>query len=368
LGNNNAIGSGTLIWAGGTLSTDGTSAITLANPIRLSGGYTAGSNPLILSGTVDLEGAQEPLYGMGGDLVTFANTISNGGLTLIGGYWSLTGNNSFTGGITLANSAIVIAGSDSNLGGAGGSFFFEGGIFEPSTSFTLSHPITSNGYGATINTNGQTLGLTSPISASLTITGDGYVQFRTGGNSGSVNVESGVLELLNTGTTDRFGVTVMNGARFAGIGSAGQTFLETGATLAPGTTNPGNLTFNGSLELGAGSFLDFRLGLSSSDELMVDQGSVDEWSGEPNGPILINISDVGGLAANQVYTLIDWSNGGSATISASDFELESSPIGGNFSIGEDHLIFTTVPEPSSVLSLGAIAMLCLFGRRKIPRF
>jgi fibronectin-binding autotransporter adhesin len=145
---------------------------------------------------------------------------------------------------------------------------------KPTTSFSMNHPISTSQYSGTINTNGQVLTLNSTVAGTLTVSGSGTLGLAAGGNTASMTVSNATLALMNSSTTDRFSLTLENTGTLSGTGSAGTTFLEAGATLDPGGANPGTIYSNGSLELGAGGFLDFDLGTSQSSAVDVNSGSV----------------------------------------------------------------------------------------------
>ena len=60
-------------------------------------------------------------------------------------------------------------------------------------------------------------------------------------------------------------------------------------------------------------------------------------------PVVVNITNAGGLAAGQTYKLIDWGTTNADGVTASAFQLGSSPVNGTFSVtASGTLLFTTI--------------------------
>jgi fibronectin-binding autotransporter adhesin len=170
VGHDNALGSGAVtITGGGSLEAEG-GPRTVANPIVFSAPAGSsflfgGTNDLTLRGTVNLGGVAHKFNG-GYQRTTFGNTISNGTLTLEGGIWSLTGTNTFLGGLTLSGAVLDLS-HDRQLGAVGSTLTLDGGRLRPSVPLTTSRPVTLTNSGGTIETNGQTLTLTGAVSGTL---------------------------------------------------------------------------------------------------------------------------------------------------------------------------------------------------------
>jgi fibronectin-binding autotransporter adhesin len=99
-GNAAALGTGTLTFGGGSLSSNSTTAYTLTNTMAFTGNATLGdttnTGALTLSGNADLGGATRTLTVL--STATFGGVVSNGGLTKTGaGTFVLNAANTFTG-------------------------------------------------------------------------------------------------------------------------------------------------------------------------------------------------------------------------------------------------------------------------------
>jgi autotransporter-associated beta strand protein len=262
-------GSGTLTVAGGAIAstvsggTGGTSNPSLINLGGLNFGGTTGHfhNFLALTVNAPISGSAGVVKGAGGTLL-------------------LTGNNTFTGGLTV-NSGLVQFNSNANLGAAGEPITLQAGsgggiqylpsnLFAPSfaNSATVNRPIS-------IESSGSQIGVTL-LNTSLTLSGSisGSGQLYKGG--------SGVLRLTGnnssyTGTIVTFG-GVVAAQNDAALGGTGATINLTNGYLQPLTsfatskdilisglsafiyTGGQNLTINGNISSqNAGATL-FKLG------------------------------------------------------------------------------------------------------------
>jgi autotransporter-associated beta strand protein len=220
VGNDSALGSGSLTLNAGTIIFAAGGGHVLANAVTLGGAATvAGSNDLTLNGIVS---------GNAGSL-TQTDTAT----------LTLNGTNTFGGGVTV-NAGILAAGNDSALGS--GSLTLNDGstIQAAGTAHSLSN-------GATFNnrvtvTGSLNLTFTGVIGGSGTLTkvGTGTAAF-SGNNtySGTINVNAGTLFI--NGSQPNSPITVNPTATFGGTGTVG-TITVSGGTLSPGTTGPGILT------------------------------------------------------------------------------------------------------------------------------
>ncbi len=195
---------------------------------------------------------------------------------------------------------------------------------------------------------------------SLAITKEGaYLQKLNGANThtGATTVKAGTL-LLN-GTLSASTVSVEANATFGGSGTmTNSVTLAADANLAAGDEAAGGtLQLNGGLALATtgGHQLNFNIGSNASS---IDIGGT--FTVNSSGVNTINLTLLGTLDSAS-YTLLDWGDATiSGTVDLSLFELAALPSGmqGVLSIDNDQLIFTAVPEPSS-LALFAFSTLGL---------
>ncbi|MGB8166778.1 MAG: autotransporter-associated beta strand repeat-containing protein, partial [Chthoniobacteraceae bacterium] len=349
LGHDAALGSGTLTVTGGSqLSTSG-GARQIGNAVVFSQADGArftfgGTDALTLNGAVNLGGTSH-VFSSTTARTTFLQPISNGSLELSNGTWTLAATNPFAGGLTISGGSTLDVSSDAQLGGAGGTLTFQGGTLRPTASFNLARPVVLASSGSTFTIDSQMLTLSGTVSGSGAITknGAGTLAFSGGSKTlGSITINGGLVRLDNTGTNGGNVITVKIGGTLGGNGSVGFSSIAAGGHVAPGTDTPGSLLFNSNLNLNPGSVLDFDLGLSAFDQIILGHGTVVKNAG---AAVVVNLADAGGLAPGQTYTLIDWTAANASTVTAANFQLGSSPVGGTFAIVGKTLQLTTVPEP-----------------------
>ena len=343
IGNDHSLGSGTVTFGNAYLQADG-GGRTLANPLlfNVSGGalFTSGTYGMTFTGPVDLGGGTRLISG--GTPVTFTNVISDGSVVLSGAITTFTAANTFS---SLTVGTLLYVSSDASLGAAGATLTLGGTLAPLSSSLTLNRPVNVTGY-STINTNGGTVTINGAVTgnsnASLGKSGGGTLVLTNPGNTEAVTVNAGTLQVDNIvsgKTSNGVQVTVNAGATLAGTGLVGYTGVGKGH-LAPGDNGPGTLTVNSALNLYNAAILDFDLGTQAADQVIVlgHYFDVDTSS----GPIVVNFKDAGGLAAGQAYNLISWGTAQTEGVTASAFQLGSSPVGGTFAVTSGgSLQFTT---------------------------
>ncbi len=187
---------------------------------------------------------------------TFAGIILGNSITKIGaGTWILTGNNTYTD-TTIINGGALQIGEGGNTGslGAGGVTDNASLIFNRYDNVVCSNSITGSG--------------------SLTQAGDGVLALSAANTySGATFITAGTLALTNSGSiASSTNINLANGTLFDVSGNASHSMTLSGgkmisgdgwvngiftvasnATLAPGNDDLGQLSFNGSLTLAAGS-------------------------------------------------------------------------------------------------------------------
>jgi fibronectin-binding autotransporter adhesin len=374
----------------GIISGSGSLTKTGAGTLTLTGENTYIGDTTITSGTLALGGASGTTGSVGGDIVnnasllfersnvaTYANNISgSGSLTLIGytgTSMTLSGNNTFAGGVSLAaapgNSPVLVLASANPLGSAGtitlGGFTLKYAA-DNVTDYSARFSIAAN-QKYLIDTNGHDVTFASGLTSSggnLTKSGAGILTLSgTNTFTGATSVEAGTL-LIN-GSLANTAVTVAGGATLGGSGTIGglTTIADGGILLASRTSgnSPGTLTFAAGLTLDAGAILDFQLG-ATSDEILLTGGTLTGPSG--TGQVTLNLSDAGGFTA-RTYTLIDFSADG---VTPSDFEAADFRIGTalagftyqlNLSGNSLQLTASAIPEPATYAALAALAALAV---------
>ncbi|MEI6674375.1 MAG: autotransporter-associated beta strand repeat-containing protein [Verrucomicrobiota bacterium] len=283
IGNNAALGSvagDTLTLNGGTLSSDSTTARTLANNLVMGGDVTLGhatkTGTLTFTGTVDLDGSTHTLTTASDVELSGIVSGSNGGLAKAGaGTLTLSGANTFTSDVSLSAGTLAIN-SSSSLGAVGGMLTFTGSSTLQATadiSVTRDYIINS-GVTATIDTTTTHLldndGIISG-SGNLTKTGTGTLVL-SGSNSytGTTTISAGTLQIGDAGGDGSISASanVVNNSAlvydlagsstFGKVISGSGTFTKSGAgtlTLTGATNSWGGHTTisSGTLQLGDGT-------------------------------------------------------------------------------------------------------------------
>ncbi|KQY35455.1 hypothetical protein ASD38_02545 [Caulobacter sp. Root487D2Y] len=298
----------------GALNQIGAGTLTLSGANSHTGGTTVSAGTLAVASDLNLGGAGATLTLDGGRLLTTAGlasqrsillsvgggTIDNGGfadlfsgpitgpgaLSVTGvGTVTLTTDNNHAGGTTIMAGALRL-GDGATTGVIVGDVANEGTlVFDRSNALVFDGVI--SGTGAVVQQGSGTTTLTAASSY-----------------AGPTSVNNG--RLLVDGTIGG-AVAVASGARLGGVGGiGGAVTIADGGRLAPGD-GPGVLTV-GSLVLGAGSQLDYELGLPD----IVHQGVNDLTivGGALTLDGTLNVANAGGLGLG-VYRLIGY--GGALT-------------------------------------------------------
>jgi len=230
--NANALGSGAVTIAGGTLDL---AALTFANTITLTSGFLSGSQ---------LNGAKLVLEG--GEVI--GNVVS-GTLSKTGsGTVTLSGANSYAGGTTVSAGTLVL----NNVNALGtGSVALSGASLDVKGN-TFATDITLTGSSGVLGANGTLSGLISG-SGSLTKSGEG-------------------LLTISGNNTYAGGTTVSSGSLTVGSGTA----LGTGdVALSGGTLNLNAQTINNNFTVGGGTLVVNNADALGAGSVTLSGGSLD---------------------------------------------------------------------------------------------
>lgn len=265
------------------------------NDLTFTSGYTlsAGAGSLLLGN--DLASAASVATGV---TATIAEDIGNnaGGastLTKTGaGVLSLSGNNSFTGGLTISQGTVSVA-SNTAIGAGAGAVALDGGTLRTTNMavVTNTHPITVTANGGTLNIAGAaTTGQSSRII--------------TGANT---MLGAGTLTIIGTGALNAAGgsgVLVINGANAGYTGNVvlrDGGFVEYGNSAATGVGSTFTLGNNGGLSV--------VTGIALSNNIVVNgTGSVISFNNNNAGVIAGSVT----LNNNVTFGMRDWYNLGTA--------------------------------------------------------
>jgi autotransporter-associated beta strand protein len=277
LSGNGAIGGGRLgIVSGGTFDASGANHGTVVSAL-IGGGN-------VLMGNHDLE-----ITNASG---TFDGTISGTGQLLIdGGTQTLTGNNTYSGGTTVGNGAMVEVGSDGALGT--GSLTLVGGNLYTGADRTLANDIALAGPGGT---------LVQGAGTTLTLSGD------VAGNGDFI--KNGAGALVADGTLDQVGKTIIYDGSLTLNGTnsyTGGTYLNGGTLNVSGDENLGNaagaLNFAGGTLVNTGNLASARdVNLLSEGHIVTDAAATTTLSGTVAGGALdLQGSGTTVLTGNNTY-------------------------------------------------------------------
>ncbi|WP_158598571.1 autotransporter-associated beta strand repeat-containing protein [Achromobacter sp. K91] len=301
----NQIGTGTTILTAANTYTGGTTIS--AGALQLGNGGTTGS---ILGNVVD----NGVLAFNRSDTMTLAGQISGSGVVnQIGtGTTVLTGNNSYTGGTTIAAGTLQL-GSGGASGAIVGNVANNGVLaFNRSDTFALPGQISGSGAvnqmgaGVTILTADNTYTGGTTVSA-------GTLQLGNGGTSGAI-----LGDVANNGTLtfNRSDFQTFPG-QISGSGMVNQIGAGTTILTADNTYTGGTTISAGTLQLGNGGVTGAILGdVENNGALTFNRSDVQTFAGQITGSGAVNQIGAGTtiLTANNTYT-------GGTTISAGTLQL-----------------------------------------------
>ncbi|KWV52831.1 hypothetical protein AS156_09255 [Bradyrhizobium macuxiense] len=263
------VGAGTTVLTG--TSTYGGGTLISAGTLQLGDGGTSGS----IIGDVQNQGR---LAFDRSDAVVFTGNVTGAGaLAQIGsGTTVLTGNNSFTGGTTIAAGTLVI--------GDGG------------TSGTLSGNVVNNGTLAFYRADAYAFAGTVSGAGALTQIGAGTTWLNgISSYTGATDIYAGRLS-VNGSIASSSLTTVHPGGTLGGNGIVGQTLVD-GGTLSPGNS-VGTLTVQGNLTFTAAATYLAELNSVTSDRVNVSGIAA------PGGATVVAVYAGGGYVKTR-YTLLN---------------------------------------------------------------
>jgi autotransporter-associated beta strand protein len=308
---NSALGTGPLTINGGTLNARAAPR-TVTNSGVVNGDFTfGGTNPLVLSGSFDLNGGTRIITANGSpNAGTMSGVISNGGITKAGlAPLVLSGANTYTGATTINSGTLQIGG-----GGTTGSL-------NPASTITGSA-------GATLafnrtNTITQGTDFASTLSGPYNVTqlGSGTLVFNAATSyTGTTSINAGTLQLGSGGTAGALSPS----SAITGLAGATLAFNRTntitqGTDFASTLSGPYNVT-----QLGSGTLV-FNAATSYTGTTSINAGT-------------LQIGSSGTAGSLSPSSAITGSTGGTLAFSRSDEITQgthfNSVIGGSINVAQ----------------------------------
>lgn len=252
IGNDAALGTGTLTINGGTIIAR-VAGRTISNSIVVGGDFgvsaTAYNNQMNFSGNVDLGGAMRMITVADTTMdpdTTFSGALFNGGLNKAGaGRMLLTGNNSYTGNTTITAGTLTIGGAGRLGGGNYAGAISNSGVlsYQSTSAQTLSGSITGSGSLTKGGTATLTLSGANNYSGGTTISNGGGVIAISHGSA----LGTGAVQIATNGSDVDAklqlsgGITVGNAINMAGVNTVSKVRIE---NVSGVNTLNGAITFN----------------------------------------------------------------------------------------------------------------------------
>jgi len=384
VGNSEAIGTGALTLAGGTLRTGSTGAnlneaivVPGTNAVFSGGGGLTLSGDISGSGTLVIGGSGS---GQASGNVSITDNLDDFAGTII--FDSVADLNylHFPDGISVnTTAALEINGSNNRSSirlwesATFGELSGDGGIFTGDNSWlTLNQDTDTTFAGQLLDVNSnRELGLIKNDSGKLTLSGQNSYEWATTVNGGvlevsgrigetaSITVAAGAaFEITGSGSLGAGGVYAGGGSGSGNISTSG-TFeynsttdqelgglvtVNSGGHLSYGAA-AGILTLSGGLTLKDGTSLDYEMDAGGPVDKIDITGGTFTGAASADG-VTVNVTMSGTPVGTETYTLIDWSSAaGSSGVDLADFNLvysgDSASVG--LSIVGDTLVLNVGP-------------------------
>jgi len=378
-----------------TLSVNNNGTTGALGTVNLTSNTSPAIGSLSGNGNVSLQGSSGTNLTIGTSTnlsANFSGVISETnvgkGLVTVGaaasgftGTVTLSGPNTFTGGVTI-NSGTLQLGSSGALNSTVGSqnavtfgSSTTGALALTGNSVTISSlngsasgPVVENANGSSVSNAMLTVGNSTNASSTYA----GVIQNGSGGGTlGLMTAGTGTVALsgANTytgattvtagslvvdGSISGSAATVQTGGTLGGSGTVGNLIVQSGGTVAPGleasgetikTLTASGFTWNG----GATMSMELSPSSSASDELSLGSGALTEGT-----PGTYQFNFLGGGEAGQTYDLVNFTSTNFASASAFSATNLGSGLSANFELSGSELQvqIQAVPEPSA---LGAFA-------------
>ncbi len=241
VGNNNALGTGNLAMAAGTILQSGAAALTIGNTISMAGGAT-----------VDVAGQTLTLGGLisGAGPLSVIDSASVPAAALV-----LTGLNTYTGGTVVTGTTVLVS-QDANLGNAAGGITLVGGTLRTTASFSTARTFALGTGGGTVDVaTGTTLTTTGVVSGtSLTKIGGGTLALNAANTyAGGTALNAGTISVGNNAALGT-GALAMAGGTTLAAGANNLALANAISTAGVGTVDTGSNIFTlAGVVSGAGS-------------------------------------------------------------------------------------------------------------------
>jgi outer membrane autotransporter protein len=247
----------------------------------------------------------------------------------------LGGDNTYTGGTTIAGGTLQVD-RDANLGASAGGLALDGGTLATTASFDMSRPVTVTHSGGIDVAAGTTLGLAGTLSGSGELLKAGAGVLRLAGDSsgftGRTVVNGGRLAVDGRlgGSFSVGAGGMLGGSGTIGAGAGSTVTVASGGTLSPGNSI-GTLTIDGNLVIqnGARFVVESNPGGADADRVRVTGNAT------LNGGSVMHVGANGNYGLRSSYTIMEVGGTLSGRFDAvsSDFAFLTPSLGYDYGAG-----------------------------------